>query len=370
MKENINITQNDKALLLLDNFDFLTYKKKEKLLSLVEEPKMFLDLKTLTDNSQEILSFITQEEFDILKNQLNETTYEKILNNLNLSNVKFLTIHSNNYPKSLINTDAPPFVLYCKGDISLLNSSCFAVVGSRHITSYGKVVTEKFTTDLVKAGFTIVSGLASGVDTVAHSTTLKNHGKTIAVLAGGLNEIYPSTNTNLAKDIVENNGLLISEVRLNKKPESFMFPIRNRIISGLSRGVLITEAQEKSGVIHTKNYALDYGKDVFAVPGSIFSSSSVGTNRMIVNGQAKAVINSEDILDEYNISLEKITKASYNYSIEESVIINELSKGEKTFQELSIATKYETKSLNTLLTTLLIRGIIKKLAGNIYYLVD
>jgi len=131
-------------------------------------------------------------------------------------------------------------------------------VGSRHITNYGKIVTEKFAKELSLSGFTIVSGLAAGVDTVAHKTTINQLGKTIAVLAGGLDEIYPSSNTALAQDIVDSGGLLITETRPYKKADTYMFPIRNRIISALSKGILITEAQEKSGVIHTKNYAIEW----------------------------------------------------------------------------------------------------------------
>ncbi len=364
----LNISEDDKALVWLDNYEFMTYKKKDKLLSLFESPKEILLHDKITSNKEELLKFLNNEEFEILLSQCNNFEIEAVLNNLDKTNIKFITCFSENYPVTLRNIDTAPYVLYYKGDINLLNSNCFAVVGSRHITNYGKMATAKFTKDLVKAGFTIVSGLASGVDTVAHTITLAEKGKTIAVLAGGLNNVYPPTNINLANQIINNNGLIISETRPGRKPDSYMFPIRNRIIAAISKGVLITEAQEKSGVIHTKNYALDYGKDVFAVPGSIFNTSSLGANRMIVNGQAKAVINSDDILEEYNISLNKITKTTFNYSMEESIVINCLQQGEKSFQELVIATKFETKTLNSLLTTLLIRGIIKKLAGNIYYL--
>ena len=146
-----------------------------------------------------------------------------------------------------------------------------------------------------------------------------------------------------------------------------MFPIRNRIIAALCRGVLITEASEKSGAIHTKNYALDYGKDVFAVPGSIFNLTSAGANRMIESGQAKAAVDIESILFEYNLTRKK--EKMVNFSMEESVIIELLRGGEMTFQALVERTNIEVKKLNTLLTMLSIRGIIKKLAGNIYFLI-
>lgn len=360
----------DKILLWLDSFDFLTYKKKEKLLDMFDNPTQIFNLKNLNDNREYILNIISEEEYNTLKSQLTDIVIDKLLLNLEKQDVKFISCFSKDYPETLKNIDTPPFVLYYKGDISLLKTVCFAVVGSRQITNYGKMVTEKFTKDLVKADFTIVSGLASGVDTVAHTVTLAEKGKTIAVLAGGIDDVYPATNKYLAKQIIENNGLIITETKPGKKTESFMFPIRNRIIAALSKGILITEAKEKSGVIHTKNYALDYGRDVFAVPGSIFSLTSVGANRMIVNGQAKAVLSSEDILDEYDISLQKKTKAVYNFSMEESIVINLLTEKEMSFQEILDQSKLPVKTLNSLLTTLSIRGIIKKLAGNIYYLSD
>jgi len=241
-------------------------------------------------------------------------------------------------------------------------------VGSRHITNYGKIVTEKFAKELSLSGFTIVSGLAAGVDTVAHKTTINQLGKTIAVLAGGLDEIYPSSNTALAQDIVDSGGLLITETRPYKKADTYMFPIRNRIISALSKGILITEAQEKSGVIHTKNYAIEYGRDVFAVPGNITSIASVGANKIIANGQAKAVTCVEDILEEYDMSFIPKQATFQNYSMLDSLVIDCLKQGPKAFQELIDLTKLDAKTLNTLLTTLLIRGIIKKLAGNVYHL--
>ncbi len=356
------------AMLWLDYFDFATYKKKEKLLEIVKSPKDLLSYNFLSINKEMLREFFSSEEIDILIKQSGKECATKILSDCATLGIFVLTKISPDYPKNLLDIDTPPFVIYYKGDAKLMNTDCFGIVGTRHISSYGKAVTEKFARGLTDAGFTIVSGLASGVDSLAHSTTLLCKGKTIAVLAGGIDDIYPVSNTRLAEDIVKNGGLIISEVRPKKRPESFMFPIRNRIISALSRGILVTEAQEKSGVIHTKNYALDYGKDMFAVPGSIFNLTSVGANRMIVNGQAKAVLDVQDILCEYNI-LQKKKEESYNLSMEESLVIELLKNGEKTFQEIVESLNLEVKKVNTLLTMLSIRGIIKKLAGNIYFLI-
>lgn len=359
----------EQFLMWLDSLDFMTYKKKEKLLSLVDRPTEFVTLRKFTSLKDKILNFLTQKEFTSLINALTQENVNKLNENLKKNNIDYITIYSKNYPHTLKNIDTPPFVLYYKGNLDLLNTQCFGIVGTRHITNYGKLVTEKFATDLVKANFTIVSGLASGVDTVAHTTTLNHKGKTIGVLAGGLDNIYPLSNTNLAKEIIRKGGLLISETRPYKKAEKYMFPIRNRIIAGLSRGILITEAGEKSGALHTKNYAIDYGRDVFSVPANISSITSVGSNQMIVNGQAKAVISPQDILNDYNITLNSIVNSkTENITMEESLIVNLLKEDGKSFQEILIKTKLDAKTLNSLLTTLLIRGIIKKLAGNVYYL--
>jgi len=356
------------ALLWLDYFDFATFKKKETLLESVSSPKDLLSYNFLFGIKEKMKCIFPCEEIDILVKQSGKDFANKILSDCTSQGILVLTKISKDYPKTLLDIDTPPFVIYYKGDEKLMQTDCFGIVGTRHISSYGKAVTEKFTRGLCDAGFSIVSGLASGVDTLAHSTTLLCKGKTIAVLAGGIDEIYPANNTALAKEIVESGGLILSEVRPKKRPEAFMFPIRNRIISALCKGILVTEAQEKSGVIHTKNYALDYGKDVFAVPGSIFNLTSVGTNRMIVNGQAKAVLDVQDILCEYNITIKKEVE-NYNLSMEESIIIELLKSGEKSFQEIVESSKIEVKKLNTLLTMLSIRGIIKKLAGNIYFLI-
>jgi len=362
--------EKEKCIVLLDCFDFLTYKRKEKLLKHFDNIEKLLDYSFLMQNKVWLLeNVIDEEEFEVLSQNLNQKSFELIEKNFEKLNIFVITIFSSDYPEKLKNIDTPPFVLYCRGNKSLLLEKSISIVGTRHITNYGKLVTEKFAKALSDVGFVIVSGLACGVDTIAHTTTIENNGKTIAVLAGGLHEIYPKSNTVLAKQIVEKQGLIISETRPYKKTESYMFPIRNRIISALSEGVLITEAQEKSGVIHTKNYALEYGKDVFAIPGNIFSLYSLGTNRMISNGQAKAVLTPEDILEEYQISINKIKKEKSNYTPEENNIIDILKTGEKTFQELVFATKYEVKTLNSLLTSLVIRGIIKKLAGNVYFLI-
>lgn len=360
--------RNEKAILWLDNFDFATYAKKSKLLKVVSQPSDLLEWEIVTKIKGKIEKIFSPEESQILYREVGEIFADNVVDKLQKMDISTLTIESIDYPKNLREIDTPPFVLYYKGNAKLLKEDCFGVVGTRHITSYGKMATEKFCQGLVDAGYVVVSGLASGVDTYAHQSTLNFKGKTIAVLAGGIDEIYPATNTSLAQKIVESGGLILSETRPARRTESYMFPIRNRIIAGLSSGILVVEAGEKSGALHTKNYALDYGKDVFAVPGSVFSIASVGTNRMISNGQAKAVCDIRDIIGDRKLRPIRQDNSKENVSIEESVVLELLKSGEKTFQELVDLSHIETKRLNSLLTMLTIRGIIKKLAGNIYFL--
>lgn len=248
-------TQNEKALIFLSLFDIVPQKEIE-LLSLFESPSELLE--TFFEREKEINALFskgmrngskagngeTHKTVEQMKDALNENLLSSYIKNLNSKNIFVLTPYSENYPKKLLELDFPPQTLFCLGDVSLLGTDCIGVVGTRTPTPYGKIVTEKFTRGLCENNFTIVSGLAAGVDTIAHRTALDNSGKTIAVLGGGFEHIFPSFNIELAKRI-SNEGLLISEYRPSFVPAQYTFPLRNRIIAGLSLGILITEAGEK-----------------------------------------------------------------------------------------------------------------------------
>ncbi len=208
-----------------------------------------------------------------------------------------LTYWDETYPERLKSIYDPPAFLFLKGDITLLDNVSIAIVGSRTPSIYGKSLTEKLARELVQNGVTIISGFARGIDTVAHKTALENNGKTIAVLGNGLNVIYPAENKTLL-DGFSKNGLIISEYPFDTKPDASNFPKRNRIISGLSIGVLITEAAVKRGALLTAMYALDQNREVFALPGPVNSPRSAGTNNLIKQG-AKLVQSVEDILSEF-----------------------------------------------------------------------
>jgi DNA processing protein len=205
------------------------------------------------------------------------------------------------YPQRLKEIHDFPPVLYVRGHMIDENEYCLAVVGTRRPTLYGRQVTEEIVSNLVQNNITIVSGLAKGIDSVAHRTALKGNGRTIAVFASGLDIVYPAENVNLAREIME-NGALVSEYPLGIRPKADNFPRRNRIMSGISLGVLVVEAGEKSGALITTDQALTQDREVFAVPGSIFSLYSKGTNRLIQQG-AKLVRNHIDILEELNLAV-------------------------------------------------------------------
>ncbi len=213
--------------------------------------------------------------------------------------INTISAEEETYPKLLKEIEDRPPVLYVKGrEIDqIFSGKAVAVVGTRKVTDYGRQVTEIITRGLVKAGLVVVSGLARGVDKIAHETTINNKGKTIAVLGGGLDLIYPPEHQGLAKRIVESGGAIISEFPLGTPAIAGNFPTRNRIISGLSLGVLVTEAAEKSGSLITASRAAEQGREVFAVPGPITSPFSAGTTELIKKG-AKAVTGIGDILAE------------------------------------------------------------------------
>ncbi|MBI2028947.1 DNA-protecting protein DprA [Candidatus Gottesmanbacteria bacterium] len=203
------------------------------------------------------------------------------------------------YPPLLKEIQSPPKRLYIntKIDINkLFKTKAIAVIGTRNITAYGRQVTQKITKELVKRGFIIVSGLARGIDYIAHQTALKEGGLTIAVLGCGLDRIYPAEHARLAAEIIK-NGALVTEFPLHTQITRQNFPIRNRIISGLSQGVVICEAAEKSGTMITASFAADQGREVFAIPGPITSPTSSGVSALLKKG-AKLVTNVDDILEE------------------------------------------------------------------------
>jgi len=218
-----------------------------------------------------------------------------------MNEIKTIAIEDKEYPKLLKEIKNPPKILYFSGKI-LPQKNCFAIVGARLCSSYGKQVALEIARDLTEAGLTIVSGMALGIDSFSHKAVVEKNKRTIAVLGTGLDEesIYPRENIKLANRIIETGGCLISEYPPKTRGSRFTFPQRNRIISGLSLGVLVVEAKRKSGALITANWAKKQGRKIFAIPGTIHSFNSKGTHKLIKQG-AKLVEDANDILKELNL---------------------------------------------------------------------
>ena len=284
-----------------------------------------------------------------------------------MEEIKTISINDENYPKLLREIKDAPKVLYYRGKI-LPEENCFAIVGTRLASTYGKQVTLEVASDLAEAALTIVSGLAPGIDTFAHEAVVERSKRTIAVLGTGLDEksIYPQSNLKLAKKILENDGCLISEYPPGTHGTKFTFLKRNRIISGLSFGVLVIEAKEKSGALNTANWAKKQGRKIFAVPGSIYSSNSKGPHFLIKNG-AKLVESANDILKELNLPLLKSTFDNLiGENLEENLILEVLKEGALDTDKIIEKTKLSAAKVASTLAILEIKGKVKNLGGNIY----
>lgn len=356
-------TKNEQAIIWLDMFDFLTYKKQETILALFDKPAQMLD--SFACCFEKVKNIVSKAQFDQMVYALNSQFLNSYILSLDSRDIKVLTYASEQYPQQFLDFTDKPFILYCKGDLSLLKTKCVAIVGSRKPTNYGKQVTEKFARAFATSGVTVVSGLADGVDAIAHRTALECGGKTIAVMGSGFNNIYPKGNFNLEREI-EQKGLVITEYKPAELPAPWHYPLRNRIIAGISNAVLITEASSKSGSLYTKDYCLEYGIDLYAIPGEITNYSSSGCNMIIKSCQASLATTADDVLEHINVkNVYNPVVRNLQLSFDEQNILSAI-KGETHFDTIQLATKLDTKTLITLLTTMELSGIIKKLAGNYY----
>ncbi len=273
------------------------------------------------------------------------------------------------YPLLLKEIPDPPLAVYHKGTMPHDTRRSLAIVGSRNFSPYGKVVAEHLTKELVLNEFIITSGLARGIDSIAHRTTLKEQGITIAVLGSGLDVVYPPENRSLFNAITE-TGVVLSEFPLGTEPHKMNFPIRNRIISGLCPGILVIEAKEKSGALITANCALDQGREVFAIPGNIISPYSKGTNQLIRQG-ARLVEGVKDILEEFGLAglvTEKKTRPAKYENLDhfESKVLSLLSADPIPIDIIIQRSGESPSYIHSTLLTLEIKGVIKQLPGKLF----
>lgn len=322
----------------------------------------------LRDLPPEALARLDKRACANLRASRDEDRLDEIIDRLNRAGIRAVTTESEDYPQQLLNIyDAPP-VLYCKGDADLNHDRCIGIVGSRRATYDGKRAAREFAEALSASGVSVVSGMALGIDTEAHKGALKGPTPTIAVLGCGVDIPYPPSNAKLYDQILEQGGTILSEYPLGTPPISGNFPPRNRIISGLSRGVLLVEGAKGSGAMITVDYALEQGRDVFAVPGCIFSPLAEAPNQLIVEGAAPA-LSGESILQFYGWSENasaRPTRAVIELEGDEKRIAEELMYEPMSFDELIMRTMLPADELNTLLTMLELRQIIIRLEGNLY----
>ena len=358
------LTRDELALVWFDYNDF-TFAKTEKILAKFDQIGDIFD-KNLVKNAVFDKTFDGDLKERLLK--INEDEFaDEIYDEFYKYNISAVTFVSKNYPEKLKTIDVPPLVLYVRGDISLLNKKSISIVGTRKPTTYGKIVCEKFTKELSSAGLVTVSGLAYGIDTCVANATLAVGGKTIAVLAGGLDSIYPSQNKGLADKIVESGGLLISEYRPTIKPVQYAFIERNRIVSGLGLGTLIIEAGKTSGTMATARHALEQGRELFVVPGNIYSPESEGTNNLIDEMPDTFTICPERILYRLNIKKKEKQESQVQVDMLENDILAVLSKGELSFDELADKTGMKPAELSAKLIKLEMFGLVQKGPSNTYY---
>jgi len=281
--------------------------------------------------------------------------------------IKTINIQDKNYPKLLKKIKNAPEVIYYRGELNP-SEQCFAIVGTRMFSPYGKQVALEMAGDLAEAGLTIVSGLAPGIDTFCHTATVERRKRTIAVLGTGVDEksIYPQSNLKLAQRILETGGCLISEYPPGTRGTQFTFPQRNRIISGLSLGILVVEAKERSGALITAEWARKQKRKIFAVPGPIHSLNSKGPNKLIKQG-VKLVENANDILEELNLPCPTLgVEYLMGENKEENLILEALKEGPLYIDKIIEKTKLKASEVASTLAILEIKGKVRNLGNNIY----
>jgi len=284
--------------------------------------------------------------------------------------IRTTNIQDENYPKLLKKIKNAPEVIYYRGEMKS-EENCFAVVGTRRFSPYGKQVALEMAGDLAEAGLIIVSGLAPGIDTFCHTAAVERRKRTIAVLGTGVDEksIYPQSNLKLAQKILETGGALISEYPPDQRGTQFTFPQRNRIISGLSLGILVVEAKQKSGALITAHYAFEQNRKVFAIPGPIHSLNSKGCHYLIKRG-AKLVESANDILKDLNLPAGRqvYQKGIIGETLEENLILNVLKEEVLDIDKIIEKTKLSAAKVASTLAILEIKGKVRNLGGNTFAL--
>jgi len=289
---------------------------------------------------------------------------EQVWDRLEKTGIQVITWDDPNYPRLLREIDQSPPVLYVRGELIPEDDVAVAIVGTRRVSAYGRQVTEDLATYLSQHRITIVSGLARGIDAIAHQATLRAGGRTIAVLGSGVDRIYPPENRHLAEEMMA-SGALLSDYPPGTPPESSNFPPRNRIISGLSLAIVVIEAGDTSGALITASYAADQGRDVLAVPGNINSPNSRGTNRLIQSG-AKPLLSPQDVLETMNIdqiTTHRMARKILPTDETETKLLDVLSTGTMAVDEISFLSGLPIEKVSATLAMLELKGLVRNAGG-------
>lgn len=352
-----------KSIIALACVEELALKKKRELLVALPSPEEW----TASKNSKTLTAILGDETKAKFLSKFSRI--DDIIERTKASECSIVTFFDETYPETLRTIDAFPLVLFTLGNQSLLNSDCIAVVGTRTPTRYGAKVCDSFTREFSRAGLCVVSGFARGVDTIAHKACVELDAPTIAVFASGVDYCYPPENKGLKEAIIKSGGLIMSEYQPGTRPLQYHFPERNRIISGLARGVFIPEATSKSGSLITARCAVEQGKELFVVPGNINSPESEGTNRLLQEMPHALTIEAQDVFDRLNIcSSASPERSVYEMNMTESLIIESLHDHELHFEELLEISGLAVGELTTTLMNLELNGIIEQTSGNYYSL--
>lgn len=299
----------------------------------------------------------------------NSFSPEKEVKQLSIKAIKMITPEDDDYPKNLKEISDAPYILYVRGELKAADKLALAVVGSRRMSSYGFQVIETIIPELVLSGLTIVSGLAFGVDYAVAKVALDNGGRSIAVLASGVDVVTPRANEDLAHRLLDSGqGAIVSELPPGTEAQPHYFPVRNRIISGLSLGTLVVEAAAKSGSLYTAEAAVEQGREVFAVPGSIFNPLTAGTAGLLKEG-AKMVLTAADILEELNVeaSQGQITAESeLPKDAKETELLDIIGHDEIHVDLLAKESGWKISDINSTLMSLELKGLVKNLGGGVY----
>jgi DNA processing protein len=316
----------------------------------------------LTASTFALKSFVKPELVSAIQAGIADTSLDAAIGWLADTNNHIVTLADRDYPQALLNISDPPLLLYVKGSLNLLNQPSLAIVGSRHATPQGLNNAAAFAESLSAAGLCIISGMAHGIDSAAHRGALKAQGGSIAVVGTGLDKVYPAANRDLAHDLAS-NGVLISEFSLGTPPLAANFPRRNRIISGMSLGCLVVEASLQSGSLITARLAMEQGRDVFAIPGSIHSPQSKGCHALIKQG-AKLVEAAQDVVEELG-ELFVVKQVPVSVTNDSDMLAN-LGHDPVDIDTLSSRCGLTVSELSAMLLTLELEGVVSTLPGGLY----